>query len=214
MKETLELEIISDQVPKDKITTERSLYYALTESPLDYRYLGRIIASDKTKLKIDTFLFDQLVTHAQVGVGTSIFIANDDESSLPLSKAKVVKRYFSRVTKDDWETKEPITADKEELLDFEMTINEEQKAFFELGTYPLSMDHKWFMYCENDIFHFLRSWTGKEFFKGELVKIDQEQWRITAIKTDKTWQASKAEKLLYIQELIEGKIEYMDTILG
>jgi len=214
MKETLELEIISDQVPKEKIATGRSLYYAFTESPLDYQYLGNIVKSDKTWLEIDTFLFDQLVTYSQVGVGTSIFIANDDESNLPLSKVKVIKRYFRRVTKDDWRIKEPLTPEKEEFVDFEMIINEEQKTFFELGTYPLSMDHKWFMYCESDVFHFLRSWTCREFFKGEFIKLNQEQWKITAVKTDKTWEASKVEKLLYIQELIEGNIEYMNTILG
>ena len=213
MKETLELEIIGDQVSKESIAQGQALYYALTDNPLDYQHLGEIIESRDSWVKIDTFLFDESIPHSQVGAGITIFIANNKKNSLPLAKAKITKRYFRRVARDDWGDNRFLSPDNEELIDLEMTISHEQKIFFEYGLYPQSMDEKWFLFCEDDTFHFVHSWGNVEVCKGDFVKIDEDHWKITAIKVEKNDGQDNAETTAYVKMLLESYLSYSRTIM-
>lgn len=213
MKETLELEVISDHVSRENIAQGQALYYALTDSPLDYQHLGEVMESRDSWVKIDTFLFDESIPHSQVGAGVTIFIANNKKSSLPLAKAKITKRYFRRVIRDDWRDNHFLSSDNEELIDLEMIISDEQKTFFEYGMYPQSMDEKWFLFCEDDTFHFVHSWGSVEICKGDFVKIDEDQWKITAIKVEKNDEQDKAETTAYVKRLIESYLSYSRRIM-
>jgi len=54
--------------------------------------------------------------------------------------------------------------------DITMSFTEEQYINLKKGINPKAMEDKWFVFFKDDCLHFLRSWTGEEMYRAEIIK--------------------------------------------
>lgn len=94
-----------------------------------------------------------------------------------------------------------------EVVNIEYEISLQEKEMLELGTLPLSMDDKWFQYCENNTFHFFRSWTGIEIFRGEIIQVDETKWRIENVIASKEFKKNTQARISLLQDLLKYGIQ-------
>lgn len=70
--------------------------------------------------------------------------------------------FFSRekrkATRDSWDN-QPLS-EKTILLPYNKSFNAQEYELLSYGFIPDSMEDKWFIYLENDVIYFHRSWTG------------------------------------------------------
>jgi len=82
------------------------------------------------------------------------------------------------VQKTDWNVVFPMPA-KWNSLSLERCFSKDEAAQLKMGFLPHQMEDKWFIYFENDVLYFHRSWTGyciyQVFFtqEGDALRITQ-----------------------------------------
>jgi len=54
--------------------------------------------------------------------------------------------------------------------DITMSFTEEQYIKLQKGITPKAMEDKWFVFFKDGWLHFLRSWTGEEMYRAEIIK--------------------------------------------
>jgi hypothetical protein len=67
------------------------------------------------------------------------------------------------VTPTDWENS-PMSEQRQSLA-LTRTFSAPEFALLRRGLLPQDMDDKWFIYCQNNVLHFHRSWTGHEIYQ-------------------------------------------------
>lgn len=213
MKEATEIEVLtSDPQHLDKMKKGATLYFARPENPVNRQSLGQITHVDNTRLQLSTHFFDNDNHKQTTKIGDSLLLFSNQAEGGYLGKAYVMRCFFMPVTRNDWKVKKLITPANAQPIDFEVNISTKAKAFLELGIYPLSMDHKWFMFCENNEFHFLRSWTGIEFYSGKFIEADNNQWCIAQVITTKTWEVDLTTKNEMFESLITWQLHKAENV--
>lgn len=78
----------------------------------------------------------------------------------------------------------------------------------ELGEIPLSMDDKWFLYCQGNVFHLHMSWDGLEIFQGNIIKSIQKDdlWLISAVRTSLDWSCQNRDRKQFITNFLQSVI--------
>jgi len=74
-------------------------------------------------------------------------------------------------TRDSWKN-QPITNPKR--IEINLKFNEDQFQTIKKGLIPHVMEDKWFIFFENDILYFHRSWTGYGVFKAKFTRENNE----------------------------------------
>ena len=77
--------------------------------------------------------------------------------------------------KNSWKVCLPLPA-KREKLSFYHSYSTEQYEQISLGLIPEVMEDKWFVFMENNILSFHRSWTGVCIYEVHFEKIDDKYW--------------------------------------
>ncbi len=75
-----------------------------------------------------------------------------------------------KATRDSWRIR-PMPS-RHEDFHLGLRISAEEKAILEHGHIPEAMEDHWFMYCEDDVLHYHRSWTGYCIFEAKIEPID------------------------------------------
>lgn len=84
--------------------------------------------------------------------------------------------------KGDWETL-PFPEQFDELT-MERAFSAEEAERLRLGLVPRQMEDKWFIYYQDDVLHFHRSWTGHEIYQVGL-ETTENGCRISGIKVNR-----------------------------
>jgi hypothetical protein len=89
---------------------------------------------------------------------------------------------MDKATKDTQKTT-PIVAAKRVIIaetapELALPFTEEEYAKLQKGLIPTAMEDKWFIYCENDCLHFHRSWTGEEWYRAQIIDVNNESCRV------------------------------------
>lgn len=122
----------------------------------------------------------------------------------------VLNRYFEKTTKKDWKVSQELTIENSGKEKCHLQLSQEEKEWLEYGFIPLQMEDKWFVYMENDEIHFLRSWTGIEFFSAQLIA-NQDNWIIKTVRVAKEF--SGFNKANSFKDLIEWRLKWMRRIM-
>lgn len=76
-----------------------------------------------------------------------------------------------KATKDSWRIR-PMPS-RHEDFHLRLKISAAEKAVLEHGYIPDAMEDHWFMYCEDDVLHYHRSWTGYCIFEARIEPADE-----------------------------------------
>jgi hypothetical protein len=72
--------------------------------------------------------------------------------------------------KDDWQNV-PLPEAKKVLL-YKREFTKEEMDLMQVGILPNQMEDKWFIYFDDNVLHFHRSWTGTEIFQLVFISVD------------------------------------------
>jgi hypothetical protein len=107
--------------------------------------------------------------------------------------AKLINYMNKIAVRNSWKTM-PLPA-RREKLDIERTFTEQEYERLACGLIPEGMEDKWFIFMENDVLSFHRSWTGVCIYEVQFdnqrtindvwVNRDGEQYKVTDNEYDK-----------------------------
>ncbi len=194
---------------QEELLREKYLSFDSLESDLPYsKYLGKPISLEKGILKLSTQMYYEKIPLSEMNKGTRIEFFSNSRKAESWGDGIVHRKYFVQAKKEDWKIKTAIDESNSTEIITNIKLNSKEKEVLEFGETPLSMDDKWFVYCSDNEFHFYRSWTGIEIFKGEMTKstLDHGQWEINKVSVSNEWNVSLEEKKELIQDLLMGGI--------
>ena len=97
---------------------------------------------------------------------TNITIVKDEEGFAPIIKKWTDAVEGLRVaTAADWKTK-PMSVEHHYIISTEIPVPAYAMDRIRQGHIPEGMDDRWFMYCENDVIRYFRSWLGANIFNA------------------------------------------------
>ncbi|MFO1399287.1 MAG: NUDIX domain-containing protein [Burkholderiales bacterium] len=110
--------------------------------------------------------------------------------------------------REDWKTR-PLPAARSSLA-FTRTLTPQEMVHVVRGFIPAVMEEKWFVYFEDHVIRFHRSWTGIEIFRVHLRPADGKPgtWQVARVEVNRhpdQYQADNdADVHATLQDLIEG----------
>ncbi len=93
-----------------------------------------------------------------------------------LAEGVIEEKYYTKATKNHF-ARIPLDKDNSVEVQFTVKFNALERQALLHGEDPLSQDDKLFVYTEDNQVHFYASWTGKEFFRADLVADVGDIWR-------------------------------------
>ena len=218
MKEftTIKINQQVDFNPDDLLSKEFIHFDFSTSTNLISKYIGRPISMEDSILKLSTQMYYEGIPLSEMNTGSQVIIFKDRRKNECWTTGEVADKFYIKAKKQDWKIEEEVSTFNGDGIDLELNLNQREKYALELGETPLSMDDKWFIYCENNTCHFIRSWTGIEMFKGQIVLGDSisEEWKIKNIIASRSWDSSIDEKKKLVHELLEYGIKRKLKLLG
>ena len=166
----------------------------------DFRFpyaIGRPVTINNGVLKLSTQMYYEGIPLSVMNTGVHVEFYKDYRKKEKFGEGTIASKYFVRAKKDDWKIEKEINNSKAVEVKVDLKLNKSEKAALELGILPLSMDDKWFGYCQENEFHFYRSWTGIEMIKGKLIRSDsnENEWSIHQVYLSREWyKVSKGVK--------------------
>lgn len=116
---------------------------------------------------------------------------------------------------------QPIKSPRTIAVDWHFNLNAYEK--FTLGHHAREMEDKWNIYCEDNVVHFHRSWTGNELFRFTLVKtpemhigpnkelMDYKYYKVSSFEVEQDPEVYKATDE---QEIKNTILQVMRVLLG
>ena len=110
--------------------------------------------------------------------------------------------------REDWKTR-PLPAARG-ILPFTRSFSPEEMAHVVRGFIPVAMEQKWFVYYEDGVLRFHRSWTGIEIFRVHLGPAPGKAglWQVQRVDVNRHphqySQESEAESQALLQDLIDN----------
>lgn len=216
MREFTEIKVVKlNYDVRDFIESKRLIYFAFDDPLLTRRFVaGRVgTAKDGGILIFETQGADEAVSLEEVNSGLAVELFFDHKRSLKICDGFIHRRYFAPAKSTDWKVKESLRVNENcTAVDVDFVFSEYEKSLLSYGVIPLSMDHKWFSYMENNTIHFVRSWTGVEIFRAELIQANNNTWRIEKLyaNTDQAYSSLSTPALF--ERLIRGHLIRMEKM--
>ncbi len=177
MREITEIKLSDDLLnKKEELLQNRFIIFRQNSTDLSsIKSVGTYISLQKNILKLNTQMYYEHIPLSDMNKGTQVDFLNSFRNEDKLGQGVITAKYFIKATKEDWKIKNEISQTNSDEVLINFSINEIEKKALELGGTPLSMDDKWFYYCYDNAFHFYRSWTGTEVFKGKIIKSNSKE---------------------------------------
>lgn len=202
---TIKLEARPEEVEKVKALKYLSFHFEGSKTPL----MGRLEKLNDNVLIANTQGYYERISLAMVNSGTVVKLLLDRKKD-EFVKGIVLERKFEKATRKDWKITAEINVENCKKRTANLTFTNDEKEWLELGFIPLQMEDKWFVYMENNSIHFLRSWTGIEFFSAQFVE-NQEGWTITTINISTDFESHN--EVGAFQNLIDWRLRDMRRIM-
>lgn len=211
MKEITEIKLSDDLLKrKDELLQNRFIIFRQTSTDSSsIKAIGVYISLQKNILRLSTQMYNERIPLCDMNKGTQVDFLNSFQNEDKLGQGMITAKYFIKATKEDWKIENEIGHTNSYEISIDISINEIEKEALELGGIPLSMDDKWFSYCHDNEFHFYRSLTGTEEFKGKIIKSNSKkgQWFITKIIIPKESCINEENKKDRIEQLLKYTIK-------
>lgn len=204
MRENTEIELNED-CDIDLIKDRKVIAFDYNFSKLNRtKYFGNPISIENNVLKLNTQMYYEGIPLKEVNTGSNVAIFNNYRKEEFLGTGVVKSKYYINTTKNNLKTEKRLTEDNCDLIPMDIVLNRAERIAFDLGDTPLSNDDKWVMYVSENEFHYHRTATGLEVFRGELIKTKHanNDWIIKEILASREWNSSIEEKKQLISNLI------------
>ncbi|MEO1260233.1 MAG: hypothetical protein AAFZ15_15665 [Bacteroidota bacterium] len=217
MKEYTEIEIVNSSIAIDSIIEmKKTLSFQFEGDIMRYKLPGGV---PKSKTNTKTIKFSTQGYHGgiplnEVKPGIKMELFEDWKRDKKVADGIMKKRYFEKVTKQDWEITEEINPADCNIHNVEIPLSNEEKDCLELGNIPINMDDKWFIYVEDNIIHFFRSWTGIEVFQAEIIYVEKDKWIINELRFTKNPEFKWPNIKSLFENLIKYKILRVKKLIG
>lgn len=209
MREHTEIELNED-CDFDQIKSRRVIAFDYNFSKLNRtKYYGNPISIENNILKLNTQMYYENIPLKEVNSGSNVAIFSNSRKEEFLGTGIVKTKYYINSTEQNLKIKKRLNEDNCDSIQLDIKLNKDERRAFDLGDIPLSNDDKWFMYVSENIFHYHRSATGIEVFRGELINTGQfnDKWVIKEIRASREWNSSIEEKKQLINTLINCGIK-------
>jgi len=207
VKEFTEIKIAEPLLQKQKeIFNKDFFHFDSKTSDLTYtKYIGTPISLESDILTLSTQMYFDNIPLSEMNTGVQIEFFNNSRKEEKLGEGIVISKYYQKAKREDWKISKEINNSNFKEIGINFNLNKNEKEALELGEIPLSMDDKWFLYCFNNEFHFYRSWTGIEMFKGTLIESNKEEgnWIVDKISVSKHWDPILGEQKAAIITLLK-----------
>ena len=101
--------------------------------------------------------------------------------------------------KDDWKTEEmPLVVSE---LQYERQFSSEEFELIKHGIVPQQMEDKWFIFFENNLLKFFRSWTGHQIYQLQFEKMETGYHVVKTIVNRDSSQYKEADDAYDIEML-------------
>lgn len=181
MKEYTEIKMVNSKYENpDFLEIENNLFFRFEDEALKMLVGGRPIKIENENIVFETQGFYERIPKREANNGTKVEIFKDWRKEDKIGDGVIQKKYFTKAKKEDWKLEKELTENNSKEIKFDMTFTQEEKEILEMGNTPIQMEDKWFIFQEENKIRFFRSWTGIEFYKGEL-----------KIRNDKKWEFNK-----------------------
>lgn len=209
MREHTEIELNED-CDFDLIKDRRIIAFDYNFSKLNRtKYFGSLISIESNILKLNSQMYLEGIPLKEVNTGSNVAIFTNYRKEEFLGTGVVKSKYYIKSTKKNLKIQKSLDEDNCDLIKLNITLNKKERIAFDLGDTPLSNDDKWIMYVNDNVFHYHRTSTEIEVFRGEIInaKNSNEDWFITEILASREWKSSIEEKKQLISSLIKYGIK-------
>ena len=112
-------------------------------------------------------------THADADVNAALnaWVDGPGNSAKRLMGEDPMPPKGMRATRDSWQALD--MPELHEEFELGLAITAKEKELLELGHIPDAMEDHWFMYYEDDVVHYHRSWTGICIFEARVEPSDE-----------------------------------------
>lgn len=180
MREHTEIRISKSEYELSEILeVQESISFEFEDNVLSRKIVGgRPLEIHGESIVFETQGYYDGLSLSTLSEGTKVELFKSFRRTEKIADGIIERRYFVKANKKDWNIKEEIIREESNVLNIDLEFSEEEKEMLSYGCIPLSMDDKWFVYFENNVIHFFRSWTGVEIFQAEFIPSGNANWRI------------------------------------
>lgn len=206
MREYIEIKLNED-CKIDQIKDQRIIAFDYNFSKLKRtKYCGYPISIEDNILKINTQMYYEGIPLKKLNAGSKVAIFTNLKKDEFLGSGVVTNKYYINASIQNLKIEKRLELENCDLIKLHIKLNKEERIAFDLGCTPLSNDDKWIMYVNDNVFHYHRTATGIEVFRGEIINANNssEDWLITEILASREWKTSLEEK----EQLINSLIKY------
>lgn len=172
------------------------------------RYLGKPLSIESDQLSIKTQIHLETALRVEIRTGSQVLLYKDWHKNMVWANGEISSIKLIPTRREDWKITQEIEPSHSDELTVDINLNQQEKEALELGLIPGSMDDKWFIYCQNNTFHFIRSWSGIEIFRGKFIRdANSSGWKIRNILASKEWRGELASKKGTIERMLNFHIQ-------
>ncbi len=173
---------------------------------------GWLVKEDNGLLIYETQGYYEGIPLSQANQGTKIELYKDWRQKNKVGDGLIHAKYFVKAKRNDWKIKVELNESNSLILPFYMEFSQEEKELLEYGNIPQQMEDKWFSYLENNVIHFLRSWTGIEIFKANLESTANDRWAIQTLHLNNDPESLGVSRSNLFKDLVELRIRRMQNV--
>lgn len=174
---------------------------------------GWLLKEEDGLLIYETQGFYEGIPRRCANQGTKIELYEDWRRTNKIGDGLIIAKYFVKANRNDWKIEVELDESNSLVQPFYMEFSQKEKELLEYGNIPRQMEDKWFLYLENDVIHYLRSWTGIEIFKANLENTVNDQWSIQTLHLNNHPDFSGVSRSNLFKDLVEYRINRMQEIM-
>jgi len=215
MREYTEIKIINSNYSNSEILNfkKRMVSFKFEEASLRILAGGVAVREQNGNLIFETQGYYEGIPKSLGNKGTSIEIFKDWKREQKVADGIIQSKFFEKAAKGGWKIKQVLGDDNSKKVKLNMEFSQEEKELLEYGKRPRQMEDKWFVYMEDDVLHYFRSWTGIEIFRANLVQIEDEKWVINELFMASFEELSFFGKQSLFETLVNSQIKRLKKIM-
>ena len=215
MKEYTEVKITTSNYSNSEILNFKDyLHFKFKVDTLKMLVGGKAIKEENGNILFETQGYYERIPKSLANKGTTVEVFKDWKKEEKVCEGIVESKYFTKTESGNWGIEKELDEENSQVIEFDMEFGEEEKEILELGITPTQMEDKWFIFQEGNKIRFFRSWTGTEFYQGELKKKENGKWHFEnfRIHLDNN-KVDKDKEISYFKKFIEIFFEMRKAIM-
>lgn len=208
MQEFIKVKIFNPIKPLGELINEADYFKFGYEDPsIMISTLGQPILIEGNSILFSTQNYDENVPLSVANTGNKVILYKDLHKTDYLAKGIIEQKYFTKATKNSFRTDEALNSNNSVAVDCDLSFSSDEKEALVYGFTPLSQDDRWFYFAEgSNTVRFFRSWTGIEYFSGELVQQTDDMWKFEKARIHLNGMNLFKDKII-LSKILKGHLE-------